>query len=513
GETVTLVQELVVTDSTVRNNVARLQGGGIFSQGDMIITGSTLSGNVSHVQGGGLFNESTVTIMDSTLDANIAEGIGGGIYNNGTPTGSSRVTVTGSTLSNNEAGAKGGGLYNNDMVTLLNSTFSANVAGAAGGGIYNASDASTGSVSITNATLVENRTDGAGGGVVNEAGATVDVQNSIVAANTALGQDADLNGAFISLGTNFIGDSGSSSGFVNGQAGDQVGTTLSPFDPVLGSLADNGGSTLTHALLVGSPAIDSGNNSGGDPVDQRGGRRPTDNTADVGAFEIQDNRISIGDLTQVEGAGGSTTFVFTVLLEAVTAEPITLDFTTVQDTARNGEDFIPVSGTVNFESGEQTQTVTVEVNGDTTPEATEQFFVQLSNPTNATLVDDLAVGTILNDDAIITVAAASAAETDSGTTTLTFTVELLDAVGLPTSSVNTVTVNYATADGTAVNTGMNPDYVATSGTLTFAPGETSKTVDVMVIGDAILEPDETVVLNLSGAMDSEGNVVAVADAS
>jgi len=371
---------------------------------------------------------------------------------------------------------------------------------------------------------------------------------------------------------------------------------------------------------MGSPAIDSGNNSGGEPVDQRGGRRPTDDTADVGAFEVQDNRLSIGDVTQVEGAGGTTSFVFTVLLEAATAEPITVDFTTVQDTARAGEDFLSTSGTVTFAPGEQTQTIRVDVNGDTTPEASEQFFVQLSNPVNATIVqnerqfialsgaptggtftlsfndpvsgingtsadiafdasatdvqtaietgiteligdiqvtggplagsvrieflgelagtnvaeftvgtnsltggsnpmvdirslENAAIGTIQNDDAIITVAPASVAETDSGTTTLTFTVDLLDALGNPTTSVNTITVNFATADGTAVNTGLNPDYVATSGTLTFNPGETSMTVPVTVIGDANLEPDETVVLNLTGAIDSEGNAVAVADAS
>ena len=620
NDTITLVQELTITDATVRNNVARLQGGGLFNENELTLTRATFSGNVSHAQGGGLYNQSTATIADSTFDSNVADGNGGAIYNNSGIMSTSRVTITGSTLSNNEAATKGGGIYNNDFVTILNSTVSRNRADAIGGGIFNSNDTTPGSVTITNATIVENTTDGAGGGVVNDQGAFVDVQNTIIAANTALGANNDLQGLFVSLGTNFIGDAGTSSGFVNGIAGDQVGSTQSPFDAVFGPLADNGGPTLTHALLTGSPAIDAGNNSGGEPVDQRGGRRPTDDTADVGAFEIQDNRLSIGDVTQVEGAGGTTSFVFTVLLEAATAEPITVDFSTVQDTARAGEDFLTTSGTVTFAAGEQTQSIRVDVNGDTTPEGLEQFFVQLSNPVNATIIqnerqfvaltgaptggtftlnfndpvsgisgtsadisfdasaadvqtaietgiseligdiqvtggplagsvrieflgelagtnvaeftvgtnsltggsnpavdirslENAAIGTIQNDDAIITVAPASVAETDSGTTTLTFTVDLLDALGNPTTSANTITVNFATADGTAVNTGLNPDYVATSGTLTFNPGETSMTVPVTVIGDGILEPDETVVLNLTGAMDSEGNAVAVANAA
>ncbi|MDA0586557.1 MAG: right-handed parallel beta-helix repeat-containing protein [Planctomycetota bacterium] len=516
GSPVTLVQSLSMTDSIVRNNTARLQGGGLFNRNELTLTRVTVSGNASHAQGGGLYNTANAIIAGTTFDSNIADANGGAIYNNSGPLVTGRITLSGSTLSNNEAGTKGGGIYNNDIVTIVNSTLSGNRAAATGGGIYNADDLSSGTITIRNATIAGNTTDGFGGGIVAEGGTSVSVKNTIVSGNVAIGVDDDLNGVFVSLGTNFIGDAGSSTGFVNGFRGDQAGSTLSPLDAVIGPLADNGGPTFTHALLTGSPAIDAANNSGGEPVDQRGGRRPTDETADVGAFEVQENRISIGDVTQVEGAGGTTNFVFTVLLEASTAEPITVDFTTIQDTARNGEDFLPVSGTVSFAPGELAQTITVAVNGDTTPEPTEQFFVQLSNAVNGLLIDDLAIGTILNDDVIITVAPASTvartAETDSGVTTLTFVVELLDPSGSPIASVNTITVNFATSDGTAVSTGANADYISTSGTLTFDPGVTSQTVDVMVFGDTDLEPDETVILNLSGASDSEGNTLAIADA-
>ena len=88
-----------------------------------------------------------------------------------------------------------------------------------------------------------------------------------------------------------------------------------------------------------------------------------------------------------------------------------------------------------------------------------------------------------------TIGNVSLAEGNSGTTAVTFTVSLSTASGLP------VTVNYATADGTAKALG---DYAATGGTLTFAPGETTKTIVVAVVGDATYEANETFFLNLSG---------------
>src|SRR5262249_14659846 len=101
-------------------------------------------------------------------------------------------------------------------------------------------------------------------------------------------------------------------------------------------------------------------------------------------------------------------------------------------------------------------------------------------------------GTILDDDAppALSIGDVAVTEGDSGTTDATFTVSLSAASG------KTVTVDYATADGSAA---AGDDYTAASGTLTFAPGETSKTVTVSVIGDRIDEDDETFVVNLSGA--------------
>jgi hypothetical protein len=100
-----------------------------------------------------------------------------------------------------------------------------------------------------------------------------------------------VSGAFTSGGHNLIGDGTGSTGFVNGVNGDQVGTAVNPIDPMLAPLANNGGPTKTHALLVGSPAIDRGDNTGAPATDQRGVGRPRDGDGnasrivDIGAFE------------------------------------------------------------------------------------------------------------------------------------------------------------------------------------------------------------------------------------
>ena len=357
-----------------------------------------------------------------------------------------------------------------------------------------------GFLNISNSTIVNNTSDLEGGGIVNATGSTAQLRNSIVAANvannanaTALNADNDVRGAFTSLNTNFIGDSGTASGFINGFRGDQVGSEFSPLDPVFGALASNGGGTQTHELLPGSPAIDAGDNSGGEPTDQRNGQRPTDTTADIGAFEVQQNSLRITDVTAVEGNSGSTEFIFSVVLDVATAEPITVSYGTIQGTATQGSDFLGMAGTLVFAPGELSKTITVEVNGDTTTESNEEFIVQLFNPINAVVSDGQGVGTILNDDAIVTFADVEVVEGDSGSATATFNVVLSNATS------ESISLGYQTAAGTATPglSAVGGDYIEASGTLTFAPGETSKSFTVAVNGDTTVEDFETFVANLT----------------
>ena len=210
----------------------------------------------------------------------------------------------------------------------------------------------------------------------------------------------------------------------------------------------------------------------------------------VGTIRNDDASLSIGNVTQLEGNAQTTTFNFTVSLPFATTQTVTVDYATADGSATAGSDYVAQSGTLTFAPGETFKTIAVVVNGDTTPEPSETFTVNLSNPTGATLANPQGLGTILNDDTTVSVANAAIAEGDSNTTGLTFTVTLSVA------SNQTVTVNYATANNTAA---AGSDYVAQSGTLSFAPGETSKLVTILVNGDTTPEPDETFFLNLSGA--------------
>ncbi|MBI1900168.1 MAG: S8 family serine peptidase, partial [Planctomycetia bacterium] len=109
-------------------------------------------------------------------------------------------------------------------------------------------------------------------------------------------------------------------------------------------------------------------------------------------------RISINDVSVLEGNSGTVDAVFTVTLSAASSDFVTVDYATANGTATAGSDYEAAVGTVTFVPGETSQTVAVTVNGDTTPEPNETFFVNLSNPSGATLLDGQGVGTIRNDD-------------------------------------------------------------------------------------------------------------------
>jgi uncharacterized repeat protein (TIGR01451 family) len=201
--------------------------------------------------------------------------------------------------------------------------------------------------------------------------------------------------------------------------------------------------------------------------------------------------ITINDVSVTEGNSGTVNATFNVTLSAASANTVTVDFTTADGTATAPADYQAASGTVTFNPGDLTKTITILVNGDTLDEPSETFFVNLGNATNGSIVDGQGQGTINDNDPApsLSINDASIAEGDSGTTPLVFTVSLSAASG------QTVIVNYATADNSAA---AGVDYQSTSGTLTFNPGDTQKTISVPINGDTTFESNETFFVNLSG---------------
>ncbi|HEX6178015.1 MAG TPA: Calx-beta domain-containing protein, partial [Thermoanaerobaculia bacterium] len=205
--------------------------------------------------------------------------------------------------------------------------------------------------------------------------------------------------------------------------------------------------------------------------------------------------ITIADIAQNEGNAGTTNFVFTLTLSQAVSQTVTVQYATADGTATVADgDYIATSGTATFAPGTTTTTVTVQVVGDVKLEADETFFLNLTSPQLATVTppDDQAQATILNDDPVptITITDVTQAEGNAGTTNFVFT------LALSNPSATTVTVNAATADGTASSAS---DYTAVNTIVTFAPGTVVQTVSVPVIGDLVLETDETFFVNLSGA--------------
>jgi CSLREA domain-containing protein len=237
---------------------------------------NTLSNlTVANGEGAGIYNGGTLTVSNSTISGNS----GTGISNGGT------LTVSNSTLSGNSASFGGGGIMNTsrDTLTVSNSTLSGNSA-FFGGGIFINSGDRPGPVTVSNSTISENSASIAGGiDIRTFQGATF--KNTIVAANDASLFVPDMRGGLISQGHNLIGQSECTVGCFTNE--DLVGTAANPIDPMLGPLANNGGPTMTHALLEGSPAIDKGVAVEGITTDQRGFARQQGAAPDIGAFESE----------------------------------------------------------------------------------------------------------------------------------------------------------------------------------------------------------------------------------
>jgi len=296
GATLT-ISNCAISGNSITADGVEYSGAGIYNVGTMTIVNSTVNNNQALIVGflppfgGGISNDGgTLTIQNTTISANTVAGSGwgGGVYNAGS------LTAINSTIRGN-TGSTGGGIFGG--ATIINCTISGNSALFEGGGIY-------GGGTISNCTISGNRTTvghGRGGGISGAGtitkstisdnlainGSSICATGTVQLGDTILNSGANIfvlgSGTVTSHGYNLSDDDGG--GFLNGP-GDQINT-----NPLLGSLQDNGGPTLTHALLPGSSAINAGDPSFTPPPfnDQRGAPfvRVFNGRIDIGSFEVQ----------------------------------------------------------------------------------------------------------------------------------------------------------------------------------------------------------------------------------
>jgi hypothetical protein len=205
-------------------------------------------------------------------------------------------------------------------------------------------------------------------------------------------------------------------------------------------------------------------------------------------------QVEVDDIAVQEAPGAQANFV--VRLTQASTQDVTVDYATVSGTAVANQDFAPVSGTVTFPAGIKTRQILVPVFADGIDEPLlESFGMVLSNPSGAVLGDADATGTIVDADPPPRIVAGDCLQTegDAGAQ------DCVVPVTLQGASTQAVTVAYATADGSATS---GVDYVAATGTLTFAPLATSRTMPVSVLGDTAVELDEGFGLVLSSPVNA-----------
>jgi hypothetical protein len=202
--------------------------------------------------------------------------------------------------------------------------------------------------------------------------------------------------------------------------------------------------------------------------------------------------LAAGDVTSFEGKSGVQYTEVQVKLSEPVKKPVTVNYETNNGTATAGSDYTAVSGALNFDRGEIVKTIRIPIHGDQAPENAETFSVRLFGAKGATIVDDRGTVTIVDSTPRLIISTPAAADVGGE---ITFTVSLSAALDTP------FTVDFTTEDHPYPDQPncayAGQDYVATSGTLTFAPGETTKTFTVQILADNVAEYDEMLFIRLS----------------
>lgn len=491
---------LVAIDSRIDQNFGFVGGGFYANGGDAYLMKSVISANQASTWGGGFYHATgTVQLVDVQVLGNAAN-TGGGFYSTG------ELTAFNVLISANTSAANGAGVYVGlkGVVKLAGSLIVANVAtldggGAAvaglfvptnvtisgnaarnGGGIYQEdvkTDALNTTIVFNDATLT--------GGNIAEAKGIFNIQNSIIS-NAIRG--GNCAGVIDSLGYNIDSD---------GTCTLKAVADQSNVDPLIVALADNGGPTKTHALQVGSPAINNGSNTTCNSIDQRGYAR-TDGLCDIGALEANSIPSNAGSVqfekSSVTVAENLRVVTLNVTRLGGSEGAVSVNYFTKNGSALGGTDFEQTAGTLMWVDGDSSiKTITISVIDDVTKEsADETASVFLLYPVGGATLGGVAASTItITDDdwkpgTLQFSSSVYSARESAGSISVT--------VSRTGGTDGAVSVRFATSDDTA-NAGS--DYGAATGVLQIPDGATSATLSLVVVNDAIVEPGETFNLTLS----------------
>ena len=203
--------------------------------------------------------------------------------------------------------------------------------------------------------------------------------------------------------------------------------------------------------------------------------------------------ITIGDVTQAEGSIGTTTFSFNLTLSHPVSQAVTVQYTTADNTATAADpDYTATTGTATFAAGTTTTTINVNVAADPKFEDDETFFVNLNTPQFATIADNQAIGTIVNDDPAPTISITGTSRAEDGG-------PFFFLIQLSNPSEEQISFNYVTVAGTATS---GSDFTPVSATATILPGQYGSLISVAVAADNIHEADETFFVNLSESVNA-----------
>jgi predicted outer membrane repeat protein len=465
---------LTLTNNTITGNTASNTGGGIYNGGTLTLNNNTITGNTASDRGGGIYSQGTLTLNNNTITGNKAAGSdGGGIYNGGT------LTLNNNTITGNTASDRGGGIYNGGTLTLTlnNNTITGNTAAGSGGGISNNG---TGTLTLTNNTISGN----SGGGIHNGYGGTLTLTNNTITGNTATYGGGIYNGGTLTLNNNTI--TGNTAGSDGGGISNGGTLTLNN-NTISGNTAkywgggihnDYGGTlTLTNNTITGNTAGSDG-----------GGIR---NSYGAGKLTLTNNTIT-GNTAGSDGGGIYNYYGGGTLT-------LTNNIITGNSAGLGGGIYNYNKGTwssnsiISGNTANQVWYIDLE-NPDGHPTTDKSSWIDgklIANPIHPTYPNIYDQGTFTalpptpNPPPKPTISVSNAwVDIPAGTNqtkVLTFEVKLSSTYDKP------ITVDYYTLDGSAnsIDSTQLKDFNnVVKRTLSFFPGETSKQIEITVLGSA-----------------------------